>query len=164
MSSNDLSSTSLLGAYALATTQLGFSVHATLLSSTILPLVMLLSYFILLPLGPLQGTRLKYQAVESEDEDHSHPRTDPIESAGLLAQPEGRSISPAYTGRQSWSRRAWIDLRSKLIRAQALVIPYVEFCRPKLSDSWKIGSCNLWMELLLAKHSCWNMLTNVTML
>jgi battenin len=44
------------GAYALATTILGVSVKATLLASACLPAVMLFSFFVILPLGPLRST------------------------------------------------------------------------------------------------------------
>lgn len=87
---------------------------------------MLLSYFILLPLGPLRDARKhdrQYQPVDVEEDDYVPSQSDPPESAGLLAQPEGRSVSPAYVSKQSRSRQAWIDLRSKLVRAKALVIP-----------------------------------------
>lgn len=87
---------------------------------------MLFSYFILLPLEPLQGARKndrQYQPVNADDDDFAPPHSESPESAGLLAQPEGRSVSPAYRSKQSWTKQAWIDLRSKLIRAKALVIP-----------------------------------------
>lgn len=88
---------------------------------------MLFAYFILLPLGPLEGTRTKYQTVQTEDDDETPSSINaPVpESAGLLAQPAGRSVSPAYEHKQSRSRHAWHELRRKLIRAKALVIPYV---------------------------------------
>ena len=114
------------GAYTLATTTFGISVHATLLSSTVLSLVMLGSYFLLLPLAPLKGARRKergYEAVDAEDEDVTtieHPG-----SAGLHAQSDGRSVSPAYRNRHTWIASAWLDLKAKLIRAKGLVVPYM---------------------------------------
>ncbi|KAL8935003.1 MAG: hypothetical protein Q9216_005633 [Gyalolechia sp. 2 TL-2023] len=42
------------GAYAIATTTIGLSVKASLLASAFLPIVMLLSFFLVLPRGPLQ--------------------------------------------------------------------------------------------------------------
>jgi len=116
------------GAYSLATVQLGVSPHAALLTSTVLPFVMLLSFFVLLPRGPLRVARskeLEYQRVDTDspdDETEEHRET-----AGLLDQHEARSISPAYSHKkeQGLLRRALIDLRQNLHRARSLVIPYM---------------------------------------
>ena len=116
----------LLGAglYTLATTSLGFSVHATLLSSCVLGLVMLGSYFVLLPLGPLKnGHQKQYErvAVEEEEDIAATPH------ASLLEQRSDRAASPAYrhaTGKSSLSA-GLSDLKIKLLRAQGLVIPYM---------------------------------------
>ena len=47
------------GAYALATTELHFSVKSTLLASACLPAVMLISFFLILPRGPLKAADLR---------------------------------------------------------------------------------------------------------
>ncbi|KAF2214913.1 hypothetical protein CERZMDRAFT_105325 [Cercospora zeae-maydis SCOH1-5] len=112
------------GAYTLATTTLGFSVHATLLSSCVLGFAMLGSYFVLLPLGPLQTTQRKqsqYQRVAAEEEDAEVQTS----QTGLLGQPGAGSSSPAYRHRGSWLSEGLADLKSKLIRAQSLVVPYM---------------------------------------
>lgn len=67
------------GAYALATTSLGFTVKQTLLASACLPAIMLASFFLVLPRGvlPVSG----YQAVDPVDrEDREQSEHD-----GLLA-------------------------------------------------------------------------------
>ncbi|KKK20184.1 hypothetical protein AOCH_005401 [Aspergillus ochraceoroseus] len=51
------------GAYALATTSLGFGVRATLLSSACLPAVLAVSFFIILPRSPIQA---QYHDFEEE--------------------------------------------------------------------------------------------------
>ncbi|KAK2752167.1 battenin CLN3 protein [Onygenales sp. PD_40] len=57
------------GAYALATTTFGFSVKMTLLVSAGLPLVMLMSFFMILPLRPLKyATKVGYQPVSGGEE------------------------------------------------------------------------------------------------
>lgn len=111
------------GVYTLATTTLGFSVRGTLLSSVLLSVVMLASYFVLLPLGPLKsgrnGTKV-YQQVETDDTevpDH--------EFAGLLERPPERVVSPAYQHDGSVVKQVTSDLKGKLTRAKALVIPYM---------------------------------------
>lgn len=113
------------GAYTLATTKLGFSVHATLAASAALPVVMLLSHFVILPLGPLTLARRKehaYQPVRTEDE----PETDvPDARSSLLSQPPSRAASPAYASRRSRLQRGLSDIRSKILRTRTLVIPYM---------------------------------------
>lgn len=113
------------GAYTLATTTFGVSVHATLLSSTVLSVVMLGSYFMLLPLAPLKGARRKERGYEQVDREEDVAATEHPESAGLLAQSAARSASPAYGQHHTWMARAWIDLKAKLVRAKGLVVPYM---------------------------------------
>lgn len=112
------------GAYALLTTTFGLSVQGTLLASALLPLIMLFSFFVVLPQGPLKAAKAKsanYQPVPDEEE------VDPVEARetnGLLTQPHERSISPAYTHR-SRLPAALQSFASKLRRAKSLVIPYM---------------------------------------
>ena len=114
------------GAYALATTTMGISVRATLLTSALLPAVMLLSFFMILPRGPLRTARrkeLEYQPIPVEDDLVSD---EPQETAGLLEQTDGRLISPMYTSKgRDWFQRAMLDLRAKLLRARSLLVPYM---------------------------------------
>lgn len=89
---------------------------------------MLFSYFILLPMEPLKRALRKdnqSRPIDAEEDADNPYQSEFPETAGLLAQPEGRSISPAHKSKQSWARNAWIDLRTKLVRAKALVVPYV---------------------------------------
>lgn len=82
------------GAYSIATIQLHVTPHAALLTSALLPVVMVLSFFLLLPRGPLMTARrkeLEYQASSTEDGDDDDSGT--RETAGLLEQNDSRSIS-----------------------------------------------------------------------
>ncbi|SMR43011.1 unnamed protein product [Zymoseptoria tritici ST99CH_1E4] len=119
----------LLGAglYALATTTFGFSVHATLVASTILPIVMLGSYFVLLPLGPLRASRKESEYLRvNEDEPGDTTTGDSPEAAGLLGQPAAKSASRAHRDpQQSWLSHGLADLKIKLLRARSLVVPYM---------------------------------------
>ena len=113
------------GAYALATTTMGISVRSTLLSSTLLSMVMLVSFFLILPSGPLHEAKRgphNHRRLDSGDENNDLPR--PSEVAGLLSHPD--DAPPTSTPRnQHWSRRAMRDLQIKLTRARSLVVPYM---------------------------------------
>lgn len=114
------------GAYALATTALGISVRMTLLTSALLPIVMLLSFFTLLPRGPLKNARRKEishqglaHGMEEEEEDNE-------ETTGLLDQPSNDSTTSAYPiSNKSALQKYLHDLRAKLLRARTLVTPYM---------------------------------------
>jgi battenin len=110
------------GAYALLTTTFGLSVRGTLLASALLPLIMMFSFFVVLPHGPLKAAKqnnAEYQSVPDDEEAESP------EAAGLLAQPNERSISPAYTHHRSRLQTITHSLATKLNRARSLVIPYM---------------------------------------
>ncbi|KAK6420692.1 battenin CLN3 protein [Oleoguttula sp. CCFEE 5521] len=107
------------GAYALLTTTFGLSVRATLLASAGLPLIMLLSFFVLLPHGPLKLARkeeLDAHAASEDDDGSVVPET-----AGLLTQP---GTDHAALSRTKLSK-ALRSLKTNLLRARKLVIPYM---------------------------------------
>jgi battenin len=116
------------GAYALLTTTFGLSVRGTLLASALLPLIMLFSFFFVLPHGPLKAAKhnsATYTSLPYDEEAEDHP--DSVRSStSLLAQPgpHDRSISPAYARRPTF-HSAWLSLTTKLHRAKALVVPYM---------------------------------------
>lgn len=112
------------GAYAIATTTLGLSVRGTLLASALFPLIMLVSFFALLPKGPLRIARkeeLEYHAVANNEDTIADS---PPETAGLLDQPSDRSISPAYK-HHSRLNTLLEDFKANLHRARSLVVPYM---------------------------------------
>lgn len=117
------------GVYTLATTTFGFSVHATLLSSCVLGIVMLASYFILLPLDPLRKGYRKdqYQRVAAEEEDLLNRAAASLHPT-LLEEHSERSASPAYQhggGAKNWLSEGLRDLKIKYMHARGLVIPYM---------------------------------------
>ncbi|CAK7199923.1 battenin CLN3 protein [Sporothrix eucalyptigena] len=59
------------GLYVLLTDWLGFSVRASLLSSAVLPIVMLVSFFVLLPRGPMKHTGF-LGALPKEQQPHRY--------------------------------------------------------------------------------------------
>jgi battenin len=114
------------GAYALLTTTFGLSVRGTLLASALLPLIMLFSFFFVLPRGPLKAAKhnsATYASLSDDEEAEDHPAS-VRSSTSLLAQPPARSISPAYARRSTY-QSAWHSLTTKLHRAKALVVPYM---------------------------------------
>lgn len=112
------------GAYALATTALAVSVRATLLTSALLPAIMLLSFFALLPRGPLLNARSK--EIEHRGLGHGIDAAEDRETTGLLDQTENATGSPASSqDSRLWSQKYLSDLRTKLQRARTLVFPYM---------------------------------------
>ncbi|KGO73922.1 Alpha/beta hydrolase fold-3 [Penicillium italicum] len=116
------------GAYALATSALGLSVHVTLLASACLPAIMILSFFVVLPLSPLRSTESdadRYLVVEGggqleEDEIDDHAGG---EREGLLGvshnPPAPKSIHVNEGG--SWQDQTRLNLQ----RIRGLFIPFM---------------------------------------
>jgi battenin len=91
------------GAYALATTSLGFSVQSTLLASAFLPAIMLVSFFLILPLGPLR-TSISYTAINNDEDEQNE---------SLLSNTSRKSSS------------AWATFRTNLRRSCSLFFPFM---------------------------------------
>lgn len=124
------------GAYALATTSFGFSVKFTLLFSAGLPLIMLLSFFMILPLAPLNyAVKMGgYEHVSAEDEVNvdsvlgrdrvrrREPDDDGDERDGLLGRDLEDTVEDvkvvANGGDISWSR-----FKANLKKARGLFFP-----------------------------------------
>ena len=93
------------GAYAVATTSFGLSVKRSLLVSSMLPAVMLISFFVLLPKGPLRreaystqqqkGSRVTASEDEEADEyqvSSSDPSIRSREDEGLLGSSSSHNL------------------------------------------------------------------------
>lgn len=112
------------GAYALATTSFGLSVKATILASAGLPVFMLVSFFLILPLEPLQS-HTEYKQVRTGDIDADD--ADQVESEqteGLLS--ENASVGggfPSYD--KGTSTSAWTKFEQNLSRARGLFFPFM---------------------------------------
>lgn len=111
------------GLYVLLTTGLGFSVRGSLLASAFLPAVMLLSFFVILPRGPLrQGAAVKtYEALPEGslgEEDGEDVNQDGDDSSGLLA-------SDPADARAARAEGAGMGFAAHLKRAKALFFPYM---------------------------------------
>jgi battenin len=114
------------GAYAIATNTLQISPRTSLLVFAFLPLIMILSFFVILPQGPLRAGTVKqggYEAItgeEDEGEDESTER----EQDGLLSSSvhstTDRSVASAQTKRTTGASNSF---RANLRRARSLFFP-----------------------------------------
>ncbi|KAI6781450.1 uncharacterized protein J7T54_001412 [Emericellopsis cladophorae] len=110
------------GLYVVLTEWWGFSVKDSLLFSACLPVVMFVSFFVILPRGPLRDAtrRREYDALPDDDDDESATRAPP-ETA--LLNPEPGAVTAAYpAGRHPGEAHS---LTANLKRARALVVPYM---------------------------------------
>lgn len=113
------------GLYVMLTTWFGFSVKGSLLASAFLPIVMLLSFFVILPHGPLrQGSRAKgYETLLERDltEDDVEDMPTGNASASLLA-PGPAVATTAYSAHPDiHGGTFWANVN----RAKALFFPYM---------------------------------------
>ena len=116
------------GAYSLATTTLGLSVQTSLFASSFLPVVMLLSFFVILPQGPLKRSQklLRNNKRKAQRNDNSDEFSSGAEDP-LLRQHDEAALSPKIsksTAEVSRSSPNWRkDFLSNLRRARGLVLP-----------------------------------------
>jgi battenin len=86
------------GAYALLTTTFGLSVRGTLLASALLPLIMLFSFFFVLPHGPLKAAKhnsATYTSLPPASSPNPVPTTAPSPQPTPAAQPSTQPGSPS---------------------------------------------------------------------
>lgn len=110
------------GAYALATTSFGLSVKTTILASACLPVVMLVSFFLILPHEPLQSP-VKDKRVNASDE--RADGTGDLESEqreGLLS--ETASLGEGFASYDKGAS-AWTIFEHNLSRAKGLFFPFM---------------------------------------
>ncbi|KAI4737078.1 Rgp1-domain-containing protein [Aureobasidium sp. EXF-12298] len=104
------------GAYVLATTAIGLSVRTTLLVFSFLPVIMLFSFFVLLPAKPSSHA---YVAAAQEDVD---PDTESLLS-DAVDNPHRPSSPKLSQGPQS--NETWHNLKANFLRAKSLFFPYM---------------------------------------
>lgn len=111
------------GAYALATSALGFSVHVTLLVSSCLPGIMALGFFVVLPKVPLRSSEAgadRYRVVEDGEQVEEDEMDG--ENEGLLGPSQSDTNIPKSVhvhDEVPWQDRALANLR----RVRGLFIP-----------------------------------------
>lgn len=117
------------GAYAIATNTLQISPRTSLFAFSFLPLIMLTTFFMILPLGPLRagtGKHGGYEAIESEDQDEDvgdeavHQR----EHVGLLSSSSHSAIGLGAMSTIGGSSNGALDsFKANLNRAKGLFFP-----------------------------------------
>ncbi|EUC39019.1 hypothetical protein COCCADRAFT_81624 [Bipolaris zeicola 26-R-13] len=123
------------GAYAIATNTLGIDPRTSLLVFSFLPLVMIFSFFFVLPLGPLRAGTSKhaeYEAIDDEEpdaadeEEEEEEATEARERDDLLSSSmhsaSGRTFSSANSKPAS---SALSSFQANLNRARGLFFPYM---------------------------------------
>ena len=115
------------GAYALATTTLGLSSKNTIFASAFLPLIMLASFFVILPRKPMSRRAATFSnrpkplhATTDEDDETSDPHQAQEEEGLLSRTPDLTSSKPFMTAKsQSWGAAFLQNLR----RSRSLFFP-----------------------------------------
>ncbi|KAL8634719.1 MAG: hypothetical protein Q9228_007703, partial [Teloschistes exilis] len=112
------------GAYAIATTTIGLSVQTSLLASSFFPIIMLLSFFLILPRTPLRRT------VETENHGESSESQDGIddhtsrEDQGLLSDPADDPLRSKTRLGANKHQNSWMEnFARNLRRSRGLIIP-----------------------------------------
>jgi battenin len=115
------------GAYAIATNTLGVTPRTSLLVFSFLPLIMVFSFFIVLPLGPLRaGTKKShgYEAIDSEG--HEEEGDDEVgrstEHDDLLSSSMHSALGRSFTSTRT-KAGTLSSFRANLNRARGLFFP-----------------------------------------
>ena len=119
------------GLYLATTTWIGLSERTSLLAFSFLPAIMVISFFLILPHGPLKSSSLKaagYETVDSnEPADDIGPEyvedSRPAEHEGLLGNPESQNVATSPGTRSS--SQIWQQFKANLGRARSLFFPYM---------------------------------------
>ncbi|KAI1420766.1 Batten's disease protein Cln3 [Xylaria sp. FL1777] len=107
------------GLYVLLTDWLGFSVKNSLLASAYLPVIMLISFFLILPRQPLRDAANAQEYKPLRDSDVPGPTANTASSP----LPPGPPITPATL---SGAREdSWSKIATNLRRSKSLVFPYM---------------------------------------
>jgi battenin len=113
------------GLYAALTTWLGFSVKNSLLLSAVLPVVMLISFFIILPRGPIrdcQNTK-EYQTLPGRDVEQDESGETPVEDSGSSLLGSGSAVTTGTFS--STSGDPLSKFYANLRRTKSLFFPYM---------------------------------------
>ncbi|KAF1358994.1 batten's disease protein Cln3 [Lizonia empirigonia] len=118
------------GAYALATNTLHISPRTSLLTFSFLPLIMLASFYIVLPLGPLKAASNKSHEYETIDSDDQQDEEEVIEYErehdGLLSSSVHSASRQSFvSAKKSVVAGALHSFKANLNRARGLFFPYM---------------------------------------
>ncbi|KAK4979582.1 battenin CLN3 protein [Elasticomyces elasticus] len=116
------------GAYVLATTAFGLSSRASLFAFSFLPLVMLVSFFVVLPRGPMKAaekSKTGYERIADGHEDGEGAQEGTANaSLDEAADMSGRAASPAHSYNSGFGG-ALRKFKTNLRRAGGLFFPYM---------------------------------------
>lgn len=107
------------GAYVLTTTTIGLSVQTSLFAFSFLPVIMLISFFIVLPRGVLRASEPRgsqYEAIATDE-----PEEEPLNDEGSLLSQSGRSFVSA--SHSSSTESTWQIFKRNLARSRGLFLP-----------------------------------------
>ncbi|KAK3370767.1 batten's disease protein Cln3 [Lasiosphaeria ovina] len=116
------------GLYVLMTDWIGFSVKASLLASAFLPVIMLVSFFLVLPHGPMRAAvQRDYEPLLSEQEpsDEGDGESESFDTpAGTASSVSSvpAAASTAYSARPGEARMSFL---ANLRRSRSLFVPYM---------------------------------------
>ncbi|KAL6710796.1 battenin CLN3 protein [Coniothyrium glycines] len=121
------------GAYAIATNTLRINPRTSLLAFSFLPLIMILSFFVILPLDTLRAGAKKdggYEALASEAQDEANDGAEDQdqdhEHNGLLASSTHSTSNRSFVLTTSKNNQGALhNLRANLNRARGLFFPYM---------------------------------------
>ncbi|KZF19888.1 batten's disease protein Cln3 [Xylona heveae TC161] len=121
------------GAYVAATTWLGLGVKKSILVFACLPVIMLMSFFIILPRGPLKYTsspQAGYESIAREDTENELPSSEPEGFHGHQPEQDPLMQSPqnsAHCVKRSHQEPQSIlsSFKANLRRARGLFFPYM---------------------------------------
>jgi len=118
------------GLYVVLTDWIGLSVKTSLLASAFLPAFMLLSFFIILPRGPLRQAKKEYSALPTEQEvEEDNEEIEELAAShaasSLLAPGPGAAATAYSHAEQEHHGKAQPSFWSNLRRARSLFFPYM---------------------------------------
>lgn len=114
------------GLYVLLTDWLGFSVKNSLLASAYLPVIMLISFFLILPRGPLREAAKAggYQPLEHSDE-AAPELTDDLPTTNATSSLLASSAAVTSTNVSNSEEDSWSRIMANIHRAKSLFFPYM---------------------------------------
>ncbi|CAN9160321.1 unnamed protein product [Alternaria alternata] len=115
------------GAYAIATNTLGITPRTSLLVFSFLPLIMVLSFFVILPLGPLRAGAPKqggYEAIDNQGDDEEDEVAQAHEQDDLLSSSMHSASGRSFTSvNNKGANSALSSFRANLNRARGFMLP-----------------------------------------
>lgn len=122
------------GAYVVATTTMGLSVRTSLLAFSFLPIIMLVSFFVVLPRRPFKAIRGKQAGYEHVPSDDTHDQQGDeldedsnevhiVEQEGLLSASMHSSSGRSFTSASVPKPGPWQNFKRNLARSQGLFFP-----------------------------------------